>query len=227
VHKILIADGARGLGEILTAAREQGIPIQTVRRTTLDRQARQVNHQGVAAMAAAHAYAELADVLARAEDSGEPPFLVALHEVQDPHNLGSILRTADAAGVHGVLIGRHRAVGLTPSVARTSAGAIEHVPVVRVANLARTLLELKSSGYWVVGTDADGEHDYRKLEYDHPLVLVVGGEDRGLGKVVAAECDWIVRLPMRGHLNSLNASVAAAICIYEVFARRSTARDGS
>jgi len=221
VHKVLLARGSRGLSSIVAAAKQANVPVQSVARSRLDAITGSVVHQGVVALVAPVAYADLEETLARAAaDTTQPPLLVLLNEVQDPHNLGSILRTADAVGAHGVLVGKHRAVGLTPAVARASAGAVEHVPVVRVTNLARTLADLKEHGYWVVGTDAGGDHVFRTIDYAMPLVVVIGGEDRGLGQVVAKRCDWIVRLPSRGAVNSLNASVAAAIVLYHAFTCR-------
>lgn len=201
-------------------AREQGVPVQHVPRVHLDRLSGGLRHQGIAASVAAFDYTDLADLLERAERAGEPPFLLFLDQVQDPQNLGSILRTAEAAGVHGVVLPRHRAAGLTAAVARASAGAIEHLAVARVGNLATTAAQLKERGFWVIGADAEGGTDFREIDYRVPLIVAVGGEDKGLGKPLAAQCDWIVRLPMRGRVNSLNASVAAAVLLYQVVQAR-------
>ncbi len=226
IDRVLIADGTRGLGEITGLARGRHVLVQVVPRPRLDQLARGQRHQGVAASSAAYEYVDLDDVIASLSDRSEPGLVVVVDELQDPHNLGSILRTADAAGVDAVVIGKHRAVGLTAAVARASAGAIEHVPVARVTNVVQSLQRLKEAGFWIVGADADGDRLVTEVTYDVPIALVVGGEDKGLGRLVSETCDFRVRLPMRGHLNSLNASVAAALCIYEIFRQRS-AKAGS
>ncbi|GAB6934832.1 23S rRNA (guanosine(2251)-2'-O)-methyltransferase RlmB [Calditerricola yamamurae] len=222
INKILLAEGvsSRQLAPLLTAARQQGVPVQQVPRRKLDELAPAAVHQGVAAAVAARAYAEVTDLLARARARGEMPFLVVLDGLEDPHNLGSILRTADAVGAHGVIIPKRRSAQLTPAAVKASAGAAEHVPVARVTNIARTLEELKAEGLWVVGTDAQATHDYRTADYTVPLALVVGSEGRGMSRLVLETCDVLVRLPMVGRLTSLNAAVAAALLMYEVFRAR-------
>ncbi|MEZ4649929.1 MAG: 23S rRNA (guanosine(2251)-2'-O)-methyltransferase RlmB [Candidatus Eisenbacteria bacterium] len=220
VLRLLIADGTGGLTSMIDEAREQGVPVQHVPRIHLDRLAQSMRHQGVAAMVAAFDYTTLTDILERAEAASEPAFLLFLDEIQDPQNLGSILRSAEACGVHGVVLPKHRSAGLTAAVARSSAGAIEHIPVARVGNLATTAARLKEQGFWVVGTEASGETDYREVDYRVPIIVAIGGEDRGLGRALAGQCDWVVRLPMRGKVNSLNASVAASIVLYQALASR-------
>jgi 23S rRNA (guanosine2251-2'-O)-methyltransferase len=220
VNKLLIAHGTRGLADLMEEAKDRGIPIQPVLRFTIDKVAGEHAHQGVAAAVAAHEYADFEELLERSRGKETTPFLIVLDELQDPHNLGSILRTADAAGVDGVIVGKHRSVGLTQSVVKISAGAIEYVPVARVTNVVRALERLKEEGFWVVGTDAEATKDIRTGRYDRPVALVIGGEEKGLGRLIGESCDEIVRIPMRGHLDSLNASVAAALCIYEIHRQR-------
>ena len=159
-------------------------------------------------------------LLQNAADKGEDAFILILDELEDPHNLGSILRTADAAGVHGIIIPKRRAVGLTATVAKLSTGAIEYVPVARVTNLARTIDELKERGVWVFGTDAEGSQDYRNMDATMPLALVIGSEGKGMGRLIREKCDFLVHLPMSGQVTSLNASVAAALLMYEVHRKR-------
>src|SRR5699024_164557 len=165
-------------------------------------------------------YASIEDLFNRAQERNEEPFFVILDELEDPHNLGSILRTADAAGVHGVIIPRRRAVGLTAAVAKTSAGAIEYVPVVQVTNVVDTMKELKERNVWIVGTDAEGSEDYRSLDGATPIALVIGNEGRGMSRLVKETCDWTVHLPMKGQVSSLNASVACSLLMYEIYRKR-------
>lgn len=222
LNKILVAQGAEGraVAEVLSLAREQGIPIQQVDRRALNRVAGNMPHQGIVAVAAAKAYVELEDILNRTKLRGEPGFLVMLDGVEDPQNLGAILRLADACGVHGVIIPRRRSVGLSPAVARVSAGAIEYVPVARVANLSSTLENLKGQGLWVIGADPEGETLAFAADLTLPLVLVVGGEGKGLSSLLKQRCDLRVRLPMLGQINSLNVATAAAVLMYEVVRQR-------
>ncbi len=172
------------------------------------------------AQAAAYRYYEIDDLFARAAERGEAPFFLILDELEDPHNLGAIMRTADAVGAHGLIIPKRRSVGLTQTVAKASTGAIEHVPVARVTNLARTIDELKERGVWVAGTDASAQDDYRSLDGTMPLALVIGSEGKGISRLVLEKCDFLFRLPMRGHVTSLNASVAASLLMYEVYRKR-------
>ncbi|MBE3587524.1 MAG: 23S rRNA (guanosine(2251)-2'-O)-methyltransferase RlmB [Thermoanaerobacteraceae bacterium] len=218
VNKVLVAKGAAGLQEIIHLARERRIPVQQVERVYLDRLVPQVPHQGVAALAAPREYLSVEEILALA--AGEDPFLILLDEITDPHNLGAILRTADAAGVHGVIVPRRRSASLTPAVVKASAGAAEHVPVARAANLAQTITWLQQKGLWVVGADAAAPQVYWDARLDGPIALVIGGEDRGLGRLVREKCDFLVSLPMAGRVGSLNASVAAALLAYEVVRQR-------
>ncbi len=221
LNKILIAPHLEGqvIGEIFALARNRGVPVQRVERTVLDKMAAP-RHQGVVAYTAARSYAELEDLLALARKKEEPPFLIMLDQVEDPHNLGAILRSAEAAGAHGVIIPRRRSAGLTAAVARTAAGALEFIPVARVANLAQTIAQLQAEGVWVIGAAAAGEQVAFASDLTLPLVLVLGGEGRGLTDLVRSRCDFTVRLPMRGRINSLNVAAAATVLMYEVVRQR-------
>ena len=211
IDSLLVARGDRSgsISRILAECREKGIVIKEVDAKKLDFLCGQGNHQGVAAYAAAHAYACVAELLALAKERGEPPFFIVCDELEDPHNLGAIIRSAEAAGAHGVIIPKRRA----------AAGALEYLPVARVGNLATTLDELKKEGLWIYGADMDGA-PYCETDYSGPTALVIGSEGHGLGRLVKEKCDFIVSLPMKGQINSLNASVAAGILMYEVARQR-------
>lgn len=221
VNKLMIANGSTegSIKEIIAVAKEKGINIQYWDRSKLDSIARGIRHQGVLAQVAPVQYAELEDILQVAKDRNEPPFIVLLDELEDPHNLGAILRTADAAGVHGVLIPKHRSCPLSATVAKTSAGAVEHVPVARVGNLVQTIKKLKQEGLWVAAADMDGK-DYYDTDLTGPLLLIIGSEGQGVGRLVKEQCDFVVRIPMVGKINSLNASVAGSILMYEAMKQR-------
>ena len=221
INKILIAESSqRGqMQQLIQLAKEAHVIVQFVPKKKID-QISDENHQGVLAYVAAYQYAEMDDLFAAAEKKNEPPFFLLLDEIEDPHNLGSIMRTADAVGAHGIIIPKRRAVGLTATVAKASTGAIEHIPVVRVTNMARTIDELKERGVWIAGTDASGKQDYRQLDGTMPLGLVIGSEGKGMGRLVRDKCDFLINLPMAGKVTSLNASVAAALLMYEVYRRR-------
>ncbi len=222
LNKILIAKGERqgSIRDIFSQAKEQGLVIQEVEAAKLDQLAAGVRHQGVIALAAPVAYVEINDILSAAYGKNEPPFLVLLDELADPHNVGAILRTADATGVHGVLIPKRRSCPLTQTVAKTSAGAIEHVPVARIGNVAQTLKGLKKQGLWVVGADMDGDKNYYEADLTGPVVLVVGSEGQGMGRLIREACDFVVRIPMKGKITSLNASVACSLLLYEILRQR-------
>ncbi|WP_424769137.1 23S rRNA (guanosine(2251)-2'-O)-methyltransferase RlmB [Paenibacillus sp. sgz302251] len=222
LNKIWIADGAqKSLTQpIVAEAKKMGIVVQFVDKRKLDSLAPGVTHQGVVAQAAAFAYVEVEELLERAGKLGETPFILLLDEIEDPHNLGSILRTAECTGVHGVIIPKRRAAGLTATVLKTSAGAAEHVPVARVTNLAQTIDKLKEAGVWVAGTDVSAAQDVYKMKFDMPLAIVIGNESKGMGRLIKEKCDFLVKLPMLGQLNSLNASVAAGVLMYEVVRQR-------
>jgi len=221
VNKLMIANGSieGSIKEIIAVAKEKGVNIQYWDRSKLDSIARGIRHQGVLAQVAPVQYAELEDILQVAKDRNEPPFIVLLDELEDPHNLGAILRTADAAGVHGVLIPKHRSCPLSATVAKTSAGAVEHVPVARVGNLVQTIKKLKQEGLWVAAADMDGK-DYYDTDLTGPLLLIIGSEGQGVGRLVKEQCDFVVRIPMVGKINSLNASVAGSILMYEAMKQR-------
>jgi 23S rRNA (guanosine2251-2'-O)-methyltransferase len=222
LNKLLIAKGERqgSLRELAGMAKDKGILVQEVEPQRLAQLAPGQRHQGVVAMASPVEYAEVEDILAAAEAKGEAPLIVVLDELEDPHNLGAVLRTVDAAGAHGVIIPKRRSCPLSTTVAKTSAGAVEYVPVARVANLAQTLDKLKKAGIWVAGCDMDGTENYFEASLKGPLALVIGGEGRGLGRLVKEHCDFLVRIPMQGHVNSLNASVACSLVLYEAVRQR-------
>ena len=216
----LFVDGGEKKGsihKIVAMAKERGIPIKQVTPQKLDAMSGRGNHQGVVALAAAHPYATLEDLFQACGE--EPPFFVVADEIEDPHNLGALIRTAEAAGAHGLIIPKRRGVGLTATVAKTSAGAVEHLPVVRVANLASTLKELKERGLWIYGCDMQGQ-TWCETDFRGPAAIVVGSEGFGMGRLVKEQCDFLVSMPMRGKVNSLNASVAAGIILYEVTRQR-------
>ncbi|WP_225231331.1 23S rRNA (guanosine(2251)-2'-O)-methyltransferase RlmB [Solibacillus faecavium] len=223
INKLWIAEGVKktGVQELMDLAKEQGVLVQFVPKQKVDKLAE--NHQGIVASVAAYDYAELDDLFEVAKVKNEDPFFLILDELEDPHNLGSIMRTADAIGVHGIIIPKRRAVGLTAVVAKASTGAIEHVPVVRVTNLAQTVDELKDRGVWIAGTDAKGSADYRKMDATLPLALIIGSEGKGMSRLLKDKCDFLYHLPMVGHVTSLNASVAAALLMYEVYRKRQEA----
>ena len=222
INKLWIASGDRegSVAEIAALAKERGIVVQYVERAKIEALAGGHRHQGVLAYVAPVPYSELEDILKAAEAKGEAPFLVLLDELEDPHNLGALLRTADATGVHGILIPKRRSVSLNATVAKTSAGAVEYVPVARIGNIAQTLKKLKEKGFWVAGADMDGEKAYYEADLTGPLVLVVGSEGKGMSRLTKEACDFIVRMPMVGRINSLNASVAGSILMYESMRQR-------
>lgn len=220
VNKLLIAEGDHlgSVREIIALAKERGVVTETVARGKIEGIAAGYRHQGVLAYASPVPYAELEDILAKVKDK-EAPFLILLDELEDPHNLGAILRTADAAGVDGVLIPKRRGCPLSATVAKTSAGAVEYIPVARIGNVVQTLKQLKEAGFWVAAADMDATA-YDETDLTGPLVLVIGGEGHGVARLTRENCDFILSLPMVGHINSLNASVAGAILMYEVLRQR-------
>lgn len=221
LNKVIFQSDARGERnqELLGMLRQRNIPYQFVDRHVLDRLSNHQKHQGVLAYMAAREYAEVEDILALAESKGEEPFILVLDEVEDPHNLGALLRTVDAAGAHGVVIPKRRSVALTGIVAKTSAGAVEHVHVARVSNIVQTLQELKGKGCWISGADATGKDAFTS-DLSGPRVLVIGSEGKGLGRLVRESCDELISLPMQGKISSLNASVAGSILLYEILRQR-------
>ncbi len=221
VNKILLAAGTASgpIREITRLAREKNIPVQEVDRKKLDSLGSGAS-QGVIALAAAKEYVAVDDLLAAAWEKQEAPFLLILDRLEDPQNFGSLLRTADVAGVHGVIIAKNRAVGLTAAVGRASAGAIEYVPVARVTNLSQTIDELKAQGIWIAGADMTGETLYYQANLTGPLALVIGSEGEGISRLVREKCDFLVRIPLQGKISSLNAAVAGAIMLFEAVRQR-------
>lgn len=222
MNKVWIAEGVKkaGITEIIELAKAAGIIVQFVPKNKVEQLTDGANHQGIAASVAAYRYAEIDELFELAASRNEDPFFLILDELEDPHNLGSILRTADATGVHGVIIPKRRAVGLTSVVAKTSTGAIEHVPVARVTNLSQTVEDLKKRGLWIAGTDAKGSSDYRRMDAKLPLAIIIGSEGKGMSRLLKEKCDFLYHMPMVGQVTSLNASVAAAILMYEVLRNR-------
>lgn len=224
INKIWIAEGTqqKQMQPILTEAKKRGVVVQTADKRKLDTLVPGIQHQGVVAQAAPYVYAEVEDLLAAAAAKDEDPFLLILDEIEDPHNLGSILRTADCTGVHGVIIPKRRSAQVNTTVSKTSAGAAEYVPVARVSNLAQTMEKLKEAGVWIAGTDVRAEGEiYETDVFKGPVALVIGNEGEGMGRLVRETCDVLVKLPMQGQINSLNASVAAGVVMYEVLRQRS------
>ncbi|MCI9072747.1 MAG: 23S rRNA (guanosine(2251)-2'-O)-methyltransferase RlmB [Lachnospiraceae bacterium] len=221
IEKLYIQDGCQD-GPVMTIkreARKHETPIKYVERERLDQMSETGRHQGVIAVAGAYEYAELEDLLKAAREKGEPPFLFLLDNIEDPHNLGAIIRTANLAGAHGVIIPKNRAVGLTATVARTSAGALNYTPVARVTNLSQTIEELKKEGIWFVCADMNGTRMY-DLDLKGPIGLVIGSEGEGVGRLVRERCDMTAAIPMKGEIDSLNASVAAGVLAYEIVRQR-------
>ncbi len=224
LRKILIGRGSRPtgtLGTILDLARREDIAVQFVDHRRLDDLVRG-RHQGVVAFGSARPLGSVDDILNAARAGGQSPLILILDGVEDPANFGAILRTAEGAGVHGVIIPKHRAVGLTPAVARTSAGAVEYMPVAQVTNVVRALEELKTAGLWVVGADPEARDVHYQANLAQPLAVVLGGEGRGLGRLVKEHCDLLVRLPMQGRISSLNVAVAAGVLLFEIVRQRQT-----
>ncbi len=218
IHKIIVSQSAKGaVKEIIALAKAKNIPVQEVAPAHIQTLSDSKTVQGIIAMAAAKAYADLDDLLAIPREKQEEPFFLILDGVEDPHNLGSIIRTAESAGVHGIIIGKHRAVGLTETVGKVSAGALEYMPVARVTNIAQTIDVLKGAGIWIAGADMEGESIFNVPDRVRgAMALVIGGEGKGISRLVKDQCDFLLSLPMRGHIQSLNASAAAAIFIYEM-----------
>lgn len=221
IDKVFILDGCQD-GSMVTIRREakkKDVMIKYVTKERLDQMSETGKHQGVIAYAAAYEYAEVSDILEKAKEKGEDPFIFILDNIEDPHNLGAIIRTANLAGAHGVIIPKNRAVGLTATVAKASAGALNYTPVAKVTNLSQTIEELKKEGLWFVCADMDGEIMYRQ-NLTGPIGLVIGNEGEGVGRLVKSKCDLVARIPMQGDIDSLNASVAAGVLAYEVVRQR-------
>lgn len=221
IDKVFILDGCQD-GPMVTIRREakkKDVMIKYVTKERLDQMSETGKHQGVIAYAAAYEYAEVSDILEKAKEKGEDPFIFILDNIEDPHNLGAIIRTANLAGAHGVIIPKNRAVGLTATVAKASAGALNYTSVAKVTNLSQTIEELKKEGLWFVCADMDGEIMYRQ-NLTGPIGLVIGNEGEGVGRLVKSKCDLVARIPMQGDIDSLNASVAAGVLAYEVVRQR-------
>lgn len=221
IDRLFVLDGCQDgpVKSILREAKKQNAIVEFVPRERLDRMSETGKHQGVVAYAAAYAYAEVSDILAAAREKNEQPFLFLLDEIEDPHNLGAMIRTANLAGAHGVIIPKRRAAGLTAVVARTSAGALNYTPVAKVTNLANTIDELKKEGLWFVCADMGGQTMY-DLNLTGPIGLVIGNEGQGVSRLVREKCDMIASIPMKGNIDSLNASVAAGVLAYEIVRQR-------
>ena len=222
IDKIIVQNGEKhgSIIKILAMAKEKHIAISYADKAKLDTMAEGRSHQGVIAYAAAKEYVTVSDILKIAESRGEHPFIVICDDITDPHNLGSIIRTANAAGVHGVIITKHNSVGLNATVAKTSAGAVEFTPVAKVSSLARTIEQLKKENIWVVGADMDGENTIYTHDFAGAVAIVIGNEGKGISRLVKDRCDFIVRIPKLGKISSLNASVAGALMIYEAVRAR-------
>lgn len=221
IDKVFVLEGCQDgpIKTILRETKKHGTMVKFVSKDRLDNMSETKKHQGVIAYAAAYNYATVEDILAKAEENGEPPFIFLLDGIEDPHNLGAIIRTANLAGAHGVIIPKHRAVGLTATVAKTSAGALNYTPVAKVANLGQTIDELKEKGIWFVCADMDGEVMYRQ-NLTGPIGLVIGNEGNGVSRLVKEKCDFTTAIPMKGDIDSLNASVAAGVLAFEIVRQR-------
>ena len=222
IDSVLLSKGDRSgsLGKIAGECKERGIVVKEADSRKLDFLCGHSNHQGIVAFAAVHEYSSLEDIFGLAAGRNEPAFIVICDELEDPHNLGAILRTAEAAGAHGVIVPKRRSASLSYAVGKASAGAVEYIPVARVSNISATIDELKKKGLWVFGADLGGE-PWCGQDYTGPIALVIGSEGRGLGRLIKEKCDYIVSLPMKGKINSLNASVAAGILMFETARQRS------
>ncbi|MCQ2567348.1 MAG: 23S rRNA (guanosine(2251)-2'-O)-methyltransferase RlmB [Mogibacterium sp.] len=215
VERVFIAEGSERIEPLVAVAREQGVIVDFVKKDRIDAMAPGEKHQGVVAKVSEYKYASMEDVMEKAKVSGEDPFLIILDEITDPRNLGAVIRTAECAGAHGVIIPKRRACTLTQTVALSAAGAIEAMPVVQVTNLARTIEDLKKQGIWVAAADMDGEN-YQTANLSGPIAIVIGNEGKGVGRLVKEKCDFVLSIPMKGTINSLNASNAAAILMYGI-----------
>jgi len=227
-QRLLVSAGAQEtgtLGDIVRIAREVGVPVERIDRRELDRRLRDANHQGVALECSDYPYVDLNDCLALAEERGEPAFLLLLDHIQDPQNVGTLLRTAEVVGVHGVVMPGRRAAEVTPAVVNASSGAVEHLRVAVVTNLAATIEQIQHAGVWVVGVEDDERaYEYDRVDLDLPLALVLGAEGPGLARLTRERCDFLVRLPMRGQIASLNVAVAGSIVLYHAWRVRERAR---
>ena len=222
IDKIFIQDGINApvIGQIRNLAKSRGVTYSFTDKRRLDRMSGGENHQGVVAVGAAHAYSSVEDILDRAKENGEDPFIVICEGLTDPHNLGAVIRTADAAGCHGVIIPKNRSVQLSSTVAKVAAGAVEHIPVAKVANIAQTIEKLKKEGLWIVGTDLSATMTHYECDMTGAIGIVIGSEGDGISRIVRESCDFLVKIPIRGGAESLNASVAAGVVLYEAVRQR-------
>ena len=222
INKIIFTEGIRdgSIQKIIDLAKSAGIVFEFANRSKLDKLSEGAKHQGIVAFAAAAKYSTLEEIFSLAEERDEEPFIILLDELEDPHNFGAILRTADAVGVHGVIIPKRRSVSLNSTVAKTSAGAIEYVKVAQVTNVAQTLKELKNLGLKIVGSDMDAKENFSQADLSGGIVLIIGNEGKGMRRLTRESCDLLIKIPMVGKINSLNASVAGAILMYEIFNQR-------
>lgn len=223
IHKIFVLSGKKNqrLEELLLIARKKGVFVQEVEKERLNQMYKVGNHQGIVATVDVFSYVSVEEILEKAALSGQPPLILILDGIEDPQNLGAIIRTAECAGVHGLILPRHNSAEITDTVARVSAGALEHVLVARETNLVNVMKKLKDMGFWIVGGDMNARTDYFSTAFPSPTVLVVGGEGKGARRLVLDNCDLVVRIPMHGQITSLNASVAASLLIYEALRQRS------
>ena len=221
IDRLLVAHGVSGgsVTAIIAKCKQRDILIKEVSPQKLDYYCGGANHQGVAVLFAEQEYCTVDDIFKKAADQNEKPFIIVCDEIEDPHNLGAIIRTAEACRVHGIIIPKRRSASLNATVAKSACGALEYMKVARVTNIPNTIDELKQKGVWVFGADMDGD-DYRQIDFDCPTALVIGNEGKGIGTLTAKKCDQIISLPMKGKINSLNASVAAGILMYEVLRKR-------
>ncbi len=222
IEKVFIASGQKegSILKIIAMAKDRGIIVQEVDRVKLDSMSQTGNHQGVIAYVSEYKYFEVDDILGIASSKGEKPFIIILDEITDPHNLGSIIRSAEVSGAHGVIISKRRSVGVTPTVAKSSSGAVEHMAVAKVTNIAQTIEYLKKQGVWIVGADMDGDKLYYESDLKGPIAIVIGSEGEGMGQLIKEKCDFLVKIPMKGRISSLNASVAGGLIMFEVLRQR-------
>jgi 23S rRNA (guanosine2251-2'-O)-methyltransferase len=225
INKLYLEKGSKdsSLDRIYAVARNKGIVVTYLDKLRLDSMSVTRNHQGVIADAAPHDYVDVSDILKSSENKGQPPFIIILDGITDQNNLGSIIRTAECAGVHGIILPKRRSASLTPIVAKVAAGAAEYVPVAKVTNLVRTIQDLKKAGVWIAGTDIDGEIMYDKYDYKSPLAIVIGSEGEGISRLVRESCDVLLKIPMYGEINSLNAAVATALIVFQAAGEREKA----
>jgi 23S rRNA (guanosine2251-2'-O)-methyltransferase len=228
IDAAFIQHGATGgsIGPIRKFARDSGIPLKEVGKERIQELAGDLSSQGVVAIVSTFGYAEVDEILAAATKRNDPPLLLVLDEIEDPHNLGALIRTAECAGFHGVIIPKHRAASVTAAAIKASAGATAHIPIARVTNIVQTLNELKSSGVWIVGMEMEGAQPYTELDYSGPLAVVIGNEGRGLRRLVKERCDFLATIPMHGKIESLNASVAGALVMFEAARTRNKKKGG-